>query len=394
MSPHEMQRYLFKWFLATVVMLLAVATINLVVDPYGIFRLVDHPGFNSIKPTAASHGAMSKAYQVLRVQPKTLILGNSRAEVGLDPNHPAWPQNARPVYNAALPGTGTATSLRYLQHVLAANAGNSAVQPNLVLWGVDFMDFLTDPALATPKRSANLVSPEANRLMTAPQATRIGQQVRDYAESTLTLAALVDSLTTLTNQRNPFAVDLTPQGFNPMRDYIKITRDEGYWAVFRQKNIAYEKSFARFPRGVFDASGKTSKHWEDLKEIMRLCRQHGVELRLFTYPYHANMFGIFDRNGHTLGLTSWKTTLAKALAEEATESGKPAFRLWDFSSLNAITAESVPPKEDRRSIMRWYWEAGHFKSSLGDLMLYQIFETTTPLALDGTENPQVGFVLH
>lgn len=379
-----MKRYLTQWFLATALMLLVVAAINLVVDPYGIFRLVDQPGFNSIKPTAASHGAMSKAYQVLRVQPKTLILGNSRVEVGLDPNHPAWPQSARPVYNAALPGTGTATSLRYLQHVLAANAGNPAAQPTLVLWGVDFMDFLTDPTLPTPTRSANPDSSESKRLMTAPFSTRFGQQARDYAESTLTLAALIDSVTTLANQRNPYAVDLTPQGFNPMRDYIKITQDEGYWAVFRQKDQVYEKSFARFPKGIFDASGNTSKHWEDLKEIMRLCRQSGIELRLFTYPYHAHMLDIFSKTGHAPGLAFWKATLVKALADEATASAKPAFRLWDFSNLNAITDEGVPLKGDHRSTMRWYWEAGHFKSTLGDVMLYQLLEASTPLVLHGT----------
>ena len=98
-----LNRYLSIWFAATAMLVCAVAAINLVVDPYGLFRLVDRPGFNSIKPTAAGHGAMSKAYQLLRVQPKALILGNSRAEVGLDPNHPGWPTEARPVYNDALP---------------------------------------------------------------------------------------------------------------------------------------------------------------------------------------------------------------------------------------------------------------------------------------------------
>jgi len=273
----RMNRYLTQWFLAVALILLAVVAINLVVDPYGIFRLVDRPGFNAVKPAAPSRGPMAKAYQVLRVQPKTLILGNSRAELGLDPNHPAWPQAARPVYNAALPGTGTGTSLRYLQHVLAANAGNPAAQPTLVLWGVDFMDFLTDPTKPTPTRNAQAGEAESRRLMQASATDRLRQKVRDYAESTLTLAALMDSVQTLASQRNPYAVDLTPQGFNPMHDYTKITADEGYWAVFRQKDMMYEKAFARRPKAIFDASGNTSSHWQDLQDIMRLCRQYGIE---------------------------------------------------------------------------------------------------------------------
>lgn len=355
MRLHAMKRYLTQWFTATALILFAIAAINLVVDPYGIFRLVDQPGFNSTKPAAASHGAMSKAYQVLRVQPKTLILGNSRAEVGLDPNYHAWPQSARPVYNAALPGTGTATSLRTLQHVLAANAGNPAAQPTLVVWGVDFMDFLTDPTQPTPAREN---TPED-----------LHQPVRDYAKSTLTLSALIDSATTLANQRNPYAVDLTPQGFNPMRDYIKITQDEGYWAVFRQKDLANTKAYSLRPKSIYDAGGVTSAQLNDVKEVLRLCRQHGITLQLFTYPYQAHLREIFQVTGQWPLFENWKQTMVLLLSDEAAASNKPAFQLWDFSAVNSFTTEAIPAKGDRKTIMRWYWEAGHFKSDLGNLML-------------------------
>jgi hypothetical protein len=271
-----------------------------------------------------------------------------------------------------LPGTGTATSLQFLQHVLAANGGKPATRPTLVLWGLDFMDFLTDPKAATPAPELHAVDPESRRLMSASVSQRWRQQVRDYAESTLTLTALFDSLQTLASQRDPYATDLTAQGFNPMRDYSKITADEGYWSVFRQKEVSYNKSFERFPKGIFDASGTSSRHWDDLKEVMRLCRQYGIELRLFTYPYHASMHEIFRKTGHAPGLELWRRSLVKTLAEEAAASGQPAFRLWDFSQINARTAEAVPAPGDRKSTMQWYWEAGHFKSALGDLMLQQM----------------------
>lgn len=369
-----MKRYLSTWFIATSLMLIVVAATNLVVDPYGIFRMVDQPGFNSIKPAAAKHGDMSKAYQVLRVQPRTLILGNSRAEVGLDPNHPAWPQSVRPVYNAALPGTGTATSLRYLQHVLAAAAGKPTAQPALVLWGVDFMDFLTDPSKPTPARTANADDAQSMRLMTAPASTRIRQKMRDYAESTVTLGALVDSLTTLANQRNPYSVDLTPQGFNPMRDYLKITADEGYWAVFRQKDMANIKSLSKRHKSIFDATGSTSSHFQDVQEVIRLCWQHGIELQLFVYPYHAHLLEIFGITENWSVFEEWKRQMVQLVESEASASGRLAVPMWDFSSLNTMTSEVVPAKGDRKSITRWYWEAGHFKAELGGLLLEKIFQ--------------------
>jgi len=85
----NMQRYLSFWLALTGCLILLVGLCNLVVDPYGLFRFVDKPGFNSIKPKSGVHGSMVKAYQVLRIQPRGLILGNSRAEVGFDPTNAA-----------------------------------------------------------------------------------------------------------------------------------------------------------------------------------------------------------------------------------------------------------------------------------------------------------------
>lgn len=381
-----MQRYLFTWLLATVLILIGIATFNLVVDPYGVFRLVDTPGFNSVKPAAPSRGPLTKAIQVLRVRPQTLILGNSRAELGLDPNHPAWPQNAKPVYNAALPGTGTATSLRYLQHVLAANAGNPSALPKRVVWGVDFMDFLTDPKKPMVPRAAHPVDAESRRLKFSTAADRMNQNVRDYAESTLTLAALMDSVQTLASQRNPYAVDLTPQGFNPMRDYLKITADEGYWSVFQQKDQANTIAYLRRPKSILSAGGLTSEPLEDFKQVLSLCRQHGITLQLFIYPYHAHLQEIIRVTGLWPTFENWKSALTQLLAQEAMASGSEAYELWDFSGFNALTSETIPDKSDHRATMRWYWEGGHFKSELGGRMLERMLAS-------GPQNSDFGVLL-
>lgn len=367
-----MKRYLFIWLAATAFVLLAVAVFNLVVDPYGVFRVVNQPGLNTIKPAAGSHGAMAKAYQVLAVQPQGLVLGNSRSEVGLDPLHPAWPARAQPVFNLALPGTGTTTSLQYLQHVIAAAGANPAAMPKVVVWGIDMMDFLVDPQAPTRQTPAR---PD-HRLLDLAGATtspqRLKQQARDYAESLLTLGALLDSAQTLASQRNPYPVNLTDRGFNPMRDYLKITAVEGYWNVFRQKDQANITSFLRRPTSIFDASGVTSGPLEDLRAVLRLCRQHGIQLHLYTYPYHAHLLEIFRITGHWPALGAWKTTVVNLVEDEAKAAGQAAYPVWDFSAYNAYTTEAVPARDDRKATMQWYWEAGHFKSELGNLILDRV----------------------
>lgn len=379
-----MNRYLFAWLGGTVSLLIAVAIFNLGVDPYGLFRLIDKPGFNSIKPTAAARGAMTKAYQIVRTRPRGLILGNSRSEVGLDPTHAAWPPHAQPVYNAALPGTGTATSLLYLQHTLAAAASNPGEQPKVVVWGIDVMDFLTD---ATIPRRNTITANEHSRLLKIDNKNTIRfQQTRDYLMSTLTLSALLDSIETIASQRNPYAVNLTPFGFNPMRDYVKISSDEGYWKVFRQKDQANIKAYLRRPKGIFDSSGGTSQALEDLKEVIRLCRQYEIELHLFTYPYHAHLLEIIRITGHWPALETWKRTVVQFLADEANNASKPGFPFWDFSGFNTLSTEAIPAKGDRKTKMRWYWEAGHFKSELGDLMVERMFG-------HGTQSADFGVLL-
>ena len=49
--------------------------------------------------------------------------------------------------------------------------------------------------------------------------------------------------------------------------------------------------------------------------------------------------------------------------------------LWDFSSFSPYADESVPGPGDTVSELRWYWEAGHFKKSLGDRLLTRLFDT-------------------
>lgn len=152
-----MKRYLLMWLGATGALLVSVASINLVVDPYGLFRVVDAAGFNAVKPKAGLHGATAKAYQVLRANPRTLILGNSRAEVGFAPDFAGWPAAGRPVFNLALPGTGPSTTLDYLQHAIAHAADGNAPRIERVVWGVDFPDFLTDATTQAPAGPAKQI---------------------------------------------------------------------------------------------------------------------------------------------------------------------------------------------------------------------------------------------
>jgi hypothetical protein len=214
------------------------------------------------------------------------------------------------------------------------------------------------------------------RLLANPDGSRNPyyalQKMRDYYESTLTLSAFLDSVRTLTNRGNSFSEDLTPLGFNPMRDYLKIEADEGYSAVFRQKDIDNTKAYLRRPKDIFYASDHSSPEFGALRQVMALCRQNHIALHLIIYPYHAHLLEIIRITGHWSAFESWKRKIVDIVGTAGSNHEMP-IQIWDFSMINGLTSEAVPLASDRGTVMHWYWEAGHFKRELGDLILNRIF---------------------
>src|SRR3546814_14081897 len=65
-------------------------------------------GINRFHPASGKHLRAVKLRQYERPQPTTLVAGNSRVDVGIDPASKDWPAVMRPVYNLGLTGTATA----------------------------------------------------------------------------------------------------------------------------------------------------------------------------------------------------------------------------------------------------------------------------------------------
>jgi hypothetical protein len=79
---------------------------------------------------------------------------------------------------------------------------------------------------------------------------------------------------------------------------------------------------------------------------------------------------------HRVGLwpsfEAWKRVLVRVVEAEGS-SAPGTISLLDFSGYNDFTTERVPPAGDTRSQMHWYWEAGHYKSDLGDQVIERVY---------------------
>jgi len=104
--------------------------------------------------------------------------------------------------------------------------------------------------------------------------------------------------------------------------------------------------------------------------MLRLARESNADVRLVIYPYHLLLMLQIDEAGLWPLLERWKMDLT-TIAEEARREGTRV-AVWDFACPDDLTAEPIPADGDRRTSMRWYWEAGHFKKELGDRVLSKV----------------------
>ena len=350
-----MRAYLATLAAAFVCAALAVTALVVVIDPYRLYGLVEAPGLNAVKPGLTRHQEEIKVAHAMARQPRILILGNSRAEIGFNPATLATMPGAGTAYNLAIPGTGLASSRRELRRLL-----DGGLRPATIIVGVEFLDFLGKASAARPAPGA-------------PAPAPAGASLPFAVDALFSLASLKDAGRTLLIQRDPEAVSMTAEGFNPLREYTAHARHDGYHMLFAQAADASRKRLqAKAPAVVIDDD------YAHLRALISDAAGAGAEVRLLVYPYHARLMALFDEQGLGPLFAQWKLGVLDEVARART--AHPALRidLVDFSGYDHYQCEPVPARKDRGGVTRWYWEAGHFKEALGERMLQRLFQPTDP----------------
>lgn len=353
--PVATSSYLRVLGATALVVAVSAAAINALVDPYRLFGTPEIAGLSRVKPASAERMRVAKPVMADRLHATTVIGGNSRPELGLNPISTCWPTTATPVFNAGIPGA----SFR-LQTEFAMHAAASARQ---MLHGVDFLDFTTAGVVASGAEPAR--SPEQRRLSVPGRLPDDSsywlQRAQDRLTSLFSLTALGDSIITVASQRDPFASTRTAEGFNPGADYAGIVRHEGQSVLFVQKLKEFRGQLER-ARMLEDVDARSETSFEALRQLIAWCRERDVKLTLFINPYHAQYFQAIWESGKWPMFEQWK----RAVSKIADEGGVP---LWDFNTMDGYATEVPPPSGDRRTSLRWFWEPAHYRPELGELML-------------------------
>ena len=356
-TSRDYQRFLLALCACLALGVLASIALVVIVDPYGLYGVVDRPGFNAVKPGLSRYQVQIKQAHAVRLHPRVIILGNSRAEIGLDPAAPAFAAAHGAVYNLAIPGTGLGTSSHQLTQLLAAG-----LKPTTVILGIEFMDFL---ALKSPPAST-----------AKPGATPFWQ-----FDALFSLASVKDALHTLRIQHDAEAATLSADGFNPLRDYGTHVRNDGYHKMFEQR--ARENAATLKRKSV---TALTQEDFTLLRALLVQAAGSDAAVKLVIYPYHAQWLAMLEAAGLWPLFEQWKAQLVREIAGVKASHPGASISLHDFSGFGPYNCERIPAAGERGAVTQWYWEAGHFKKALGDVVLERLLLPASQSSVPGLDS--------
>lgn len=332
-------------FLHTVLATLAVGSVACaafvyVVDPYGLYGAVNRAGVNAVKPSLTRYQEEIKVTNALRSGAANFIFGNSRAEIGFDP------ETLGNAYNLAIAGSVMDSVIRQIAYLRARG-----VKPASAIVGMEFLNYAEAPR---PTRALVPSAPPDHPV----------QRVFWRFDTLYSFTSLKDSVQTLRIQQDAYAESMSPRGFNPLREYLAYARVDGYHLIFQRRAEENAANYLRKAHTAFDAA----RARRDTRRILDLLAAPGADIKLVIYPYHAQLLLLFEETGLWPWFEAWKAILAEeADAARARHPGAHIV-LADFSGFGARQCEAVPARGSSATT-QWYWEGGHFKKALGDAVL-------------------------
>ena len=357
--PIKHYNYNFIAFIGLNLMLIGL--LNWLVNPYAIFDTPRFSNLNERKPAATTRAALSKTYAVEFIQPNTLILGNSRPEMGLDPTSACWAKQQQPVYSFTFPGSGTYPQVRALFHA-------AQITPlKHLYWGIDFPDFLLPRSLQNTSDWPELTDDFYARLRVrkdlTPNTNAAAMPFKDYRNALFSIDALADSLTTLFSQGHTSSTR-TAEGFNPADDFKAAVKAEGPWVLFAQKRATIAEGLARPNLSLYNHD-QWSVERESVKRGLEFSKQKQIQLSLFINPYHLDYLTAIYASGYWPQFEQFK----RDLVEQVSDAEGVDVLLWDFAILSEPVITPAPNRHSPKVAHPWFWEPSHYNRELGELML-------------------------
>lgn len=320
-------------FLVTI-FLCSVLAFNRVVDPKAYFSGPRIDGFNANKMYA------SRERTILSAKPEVIILGSSRAQVGINSLDAAWKN--KNVFNLGAGGESIYDNLVFLKYAHQKNPVNE------VFLMVDLFMFsqARKPYIPSDYHYLDSVSLNESLLRT------------NILSSLLNLTTLKQSFLTLQSQS--LTTDVMNHGTllnhvssSPSHHKLKSTESSYYKVHFR--DFSYHSMLPAF------------------KEILDFADQHNIALTIGISPIHARLLEVIYISGLWDDFEGWKKELTIILDAHKKKNKQSDILLFDFSGYNEFTTEESPLPNNYRK-MQWYEESAHYNHKLGTLIIKRMID--------------------
>lgn len=279
-----------------------------------------------------------------------LILGTSRAHVGLDPKHPAF--DGLKTVNLAMPAQPNAETASLFKFVAEHNPFRMAVI------GLDFFAsnaYLTFTPDFTPD---NFTEDRKWKLL-------------------FSFDTLAASRKTLFQQgRFPPAPDeAITEARQKYSKQALINSEKGYmWGGVYLPGPKCRFRFEAEPSETGNV--QHTPPLEEIRALIALAHRRHVKLYLFISPSHARQWEVLAALGLWDAWEDWKRQLVRIDEEEAVRARQKPFPLWDFSGYHSISTENLP--DSGGTEMAGYIESSHYKPAIGNLVLDRLFDLEVP----------------
>ena len=331
---NSFSRYNYILLLYTTIPLIIVGFFNWFIDPQDIFKSSDITTINHAKIKKDNNDRLFKAVDIIRLQPENIIMGSSRTKQGIDPDFLAIQGEAN-YYNLAINGPNFYEIKRYIEHAIYN-------QPNLktIILGVDFFMF-----------NQNL---DNQPTFTNSRLEKKHLIIEDIVKNLFSLDAANNSIETIkASQSSTDAIDNNygADGFMPRK-----LQNEKIIPLFHKSIALYYELHSDYQF--------SKAYWNDFQDIVELCRQNNIDLKVFISPAHATRWESIYTTKKWDVLEQWKRELAKLVP------------VWDFSGYNSITTEPISNE------MKNYIDDSHYTPQIGNLIIERILGKESEIPAD------------
>jgi hypothetical protein len=334
-----------KWsifFLLFVISLLVfIGVVNYIVDPYDDYN---NHFVNTKKIMGVKKIRFIKALKIYRIKPKSIILGNSRAEIGLNPEHGYL---TKPSYNMAVSGGSMYENRINFEWALKQG------ELQQVILVVDYDMFTITKQKPVPEFEKYFHYSYIYRYI-------------------FSFDTLIDSFKTIISSTDDFPTWSEYGQLDGGYMQRQLTKMGGHHAVMRYGPPAlYKKASIGY---VYPDTGNNS--FSDFRKLVRLCYENDIKLDIVFSPSHIRQWKIMVDYHHVNydHWLQWKKDIVLTVNRISNHYHKPPYRVFDFSVYHPFTAEKVPTSPAKK--MKYHWENIHYKNALGLIVLDRLNGTS------------------